>query len=214
MNTNQLKIFLSVCDLGSFKRAAEQNYVSQRAVSKQMKRLEDELNAQLFIREKNKIKLTAAGKFFAGRAKAVLNTLNDTSQHLSSMNSRQEQINVGYFSPFDAYLLRKAFFNLKNKINFFISEEGVEHLVSDVLMGNLDCAFVMDNYGFNYQFPRMGLAAQEVFSDKMIIGVSEDLTTADTVSLDLIRSFPIVYYSNEESEYLKKAFTQSLSKDL
>lgn len=43
MNLDQLKVFLTVSELGSLQKAAQANYVSQRAISQQMKRLEDEL---------------------------------------------------------------------------------------------------------------------------------------------------------------------------
>lgn len=43
MNLDQLKVFLTVSELGSFQKVAQANYVSQRAISQQMKRLEDEL---------------------------------------------------------------------------------------------------------------------------------------------------------------------------
>lgn len=69
MNLDQLKVFLTVSELGSFQKAAQANYVSQRAISQQMKRLEDELGVKLFIRGKNRIQLTSAGIFLKSAAK-------------------------------------------------------------------------------------------------------------------------------------------------
>lgn len=50
-------------------------------------------------------------------------------------------------------LLRDQLLKLPQDTNFTLTEEGVEHLVTDVLLGNLDCAMVMDDYGFQQDFP-------------------------------------------------------------
>lgn len=60
MNEELLRLFLDVVQLGSFQKVAEKNYVSQRAVSRQIQRLEQNLHTQLFERKKNKIVLTPA----------------------------------------------------------------------------------------------------------------------------------------------------------
>lgn len=48
MNEELLRLFLDVVQLGSFQKVAEKNYVSQRAVSRQIQRLEQNLHTQLF----------------------------------------------------------------------------------------------------------------------------------------------------------------------
>ena len=73
MNEELLRLFLDVVQLGSFQKAAEKNYVSQRAVSRQIQRLEQNLHTQLFERKKNKIVLTPAGEFFKKRSEAIIN---------------------------------------------------------------------------------------------------------------------------------------------
>ena len=66
-------------------------------------------------------------------------------------------LSIGYFSPFDGLFIHKLLAKLSPHCKCLCSEESVEHLVSDVLMGNLDCAIVMDNYGFNNSYAQMGL---------------------------------------------------------
>lgn len=211
MTDNQLRIFMAVSELGSFKQVADQHFISQRAVSKQMRRLEDELGVALFQRQANKITLTAAGKFFKSRCQSLLSIMTDTNEQLRHFTAHSMgHLSVGYFSPFDSILLRKAMYQLSRDIDFIVSEESVEHLISDVLMGNLDCAFVMDNYGFSHNFAAMGLHELTVLGTKMLIGVSTDYHFQDNVSLDFIKRSPIIYYSNEESTYLKRAFVSSL----
>lgn len=213
MNEEQLRIFLDVVELGSFQKVAERNYVSQRAVSRQIQRLEEHLGTQLVNRGKNKITLTHAGRFFEKRCRALLSMLNNTQHELHRFSYRGEtKLSIGYFSPFDAVLVHELLNFLPHGVNTFVSVEGIEYLVSDVLMGSLDCAVILDNYGFNYDYAKMGLCAVPICQDEMNIGISERLVEnkKSPLNLRLFRDLPVAYYSNEDSTYLKQAFISSL----
>ena len=63
MLNNNLRIFITAAELESLTEAAKKLYVSQPAISQAIKKLEDELNVKLFIRNKrSKLILTDAGK--------------------------------------------------------------------------------------------------------------------------------------------------------
>lgn len=159
--------------------------------------------------------MTSAGNFFKERSQAILRMVSDTSQNIMRFDQlERHNLKVGYFSPFDALLLKRLIFDLANEIDFIVVEEGIEHVITDVLMNDLDCAIVMDDYGFNQNFSAMGLGTQALHTDRMVIGVSERLPFSDTITIDQLKNQPIIYYSNEESTYLKKAFTASLGTKL
>ena len=184
MNLDQLRIFMEVSELGSFQKVAQAHYVSQRAVSRQMKRLEDELNVKLFTRGKNQVALTTAGGFFKERCQVILRMINDTNQAVQHFDERsRHRLTIGYFSPFDTLLLRDLIFELDANI---------------------------DHYGFDHEFSKMGLKTALLHTDQMVIGASERLPIKDAVSIEQLRRYPIIYYSNEESSYLKRAFLESL----
>ena len=62
MNFDQLKYFLTIVKTGSFSEAADEMFISQSSMSKQIKALEHELGIDLFKREHSKIYLTSAGR--------------------------------------------------------------------------------------------------------------------------------------------------------
>lgn len=64
MNIFQLVCFLAVAENLSFARAAEQLHITQPAVTQQIRTLEKELGARLFIRTTRSVKLTEEGKSF------------------------------------------------------------------------------------------------------------------------------------------------------
>ena len=60
----QIRYFHSVVKLGSFTRAAEEHFISQSAISQQIRALEEELGTPLFERKGRGFELTGAGEFF------------------------------------------------------------------------------------------------------------------------------------------------------
>ena len=56
------EFFLKVSEMGSISKAADKLYISQPALSQQLKNLEKELDASLFIRSNKGIELTGEGK--------------------------------------------------------------------------------------------------------------------------------------------------------
>ncbi|MFM7604596.1 MAG: LysR family transcriptional regulator, partial [Prosthecobacter sp.] len=72
MELYQLGYFIEIAHQKHFTRAAERLRMAQPALSQQMKNLEAELGAILFIRGKKETQLTAAGKALLPRAEALL----------------------------------------------------------------------------------------------------------------------------------------------
>ena len=72
MLLRQMQYFVSVVNANSFTEAAEQMYISQSAISQQMRALEDELGVELIHREKRRFSLTPAGEYFYRNSLRVL----------------------------------------------------------------------------------------------------------------------------------------------
>lgn len=74
--TELLRTFVKAIDLGSFTRAGDAVGRTQSAISLQVRRLEEMLDAQLFVRGTHRVKLTDEGTILAGYARRIL-ALND-----------------------------------------------------------------------------------------------------------------------------------------
>lgn len=72
MDLYQIRYFLTIADIGSFTKAAEQLYVSQPSLSAGIKKLEQELDVILFERGRRRVLLTPAGLIFKKRAEAIV----------------------------------------------------------------------------------------------------------------------------------------------
>ncbi|MFE2945300.1 LysR family transcriptional regulator [Streptomyces sp. NPDC059255] len=72
VTTRLLRYFAAVAEEGSLTGAAERLFVSQPALTKQIRRLEDDLGVRLFARSRSGMALTEAGRELASRVPALL----------------------------------------------------------------------------------------------------------------------------------------------
>ena len=72
MDFHHLKYFVEVADKKSFSKAARTLHISQSAISRTIKALEEELGVVLFMRNAKAVELTDAGTIFLSHAKRVV----------------------------------------------------------------------------------------------------------------------------------------------
>lgn len=86
MELRVLKYFLAVAREENITRAAEYLHITQPTLSRQLMQLEDELNAKLFIRGKNRILLTDEGLLLKRRAEEIIDLTNKTEKEFLKIN--------------------------------------------------------------------------------------------------------------------------------
>jgi DNA-binding transcriptional LysR family regulator len=93
-----LRYFVAVAEAENVLRAATQKlHVSQPAVSRQIRDLEDELDVQLFERTGKAVNLTDAGRVFLREARAVLDRTNEAVKNVRDFAQAGEtELHVGY----------------------------------------------------------------------------------------------------------------------
>lgn len=87
MDTQSLKIFITIANTESFTKAADALFLTQPAVSKRIANLESQLNCKLFDRIGRRVQLTEAGQRLLPRAKNWLLELDDMRRSISRLNN-------------------------------------------------------------------------------------------------------------------------------
>ena len=99
MNSRQLEYFLEVARELNFTKAAKNMYVSQTAVTQQIKTLETQLGVSLFERNKKKVALTPAGKVFLDEATGILSRIDTAVERTRQASSGVTgTLNIGFFA--------------------------------------------------------------------------------------------------------------------
>ena len=88
MELAALQAFLAVADTGSFSEAAARLFLTQPAVSKRIKHLEEDLDLMLFERSGRRVRLTHAGEVLLPRARALVLQARDLKHLASALHSQ------------------------------------------------------------------------------------------------------------------------------
>lgn len=95
MDIDQARTFLAIVARGSFLEAAQQLHVTQSTVSARIRRLEEELGARLFTRNRAGASLTPAGRRFLGYAKRLVLTAGQARDEVGLPQRYRASIRIG-----------------------------------------------------------------------------------------------------------------------
>jgi DNA-binding transcriptional LysR family regulator len=100
MELRHLRYFVTVAEELNISRASARLRISQPAVSRQLRDLEDELGVELFRREKAGLKLTSAGETFLAHARDLLRRSADAVKQMEAFTKRTRPVlTVSYIAP-------------------------------------------------------------------------------------------------------------------
>jgi DNA-binding transcriptional LysR family regulator len=97
MELQQIKYFLTLAEELHFWNSAEKLFITQSALSRQIKALEDELGVQLFERSKRTVKLTKAGAFLQEQWLRMMEEIDRVHQQAKSIHEgTYGMVSIGY----------------------------------------------------------------------------------------------------------------------
>lgn len=136
------KIFYYVCELKNITKVAEQLYVTQPAITKQIKKLEDGLGKSLIIRTSKGIELTKDGQLLYNQIKDHIEALIFTENDFKESSSNYEvsiKIIAGHFAIKKFLLDAMVEFNKKHtKIKFGMNTYTGENVINKFRSSDAD----------------------------------------------------------------------------
>jgi DNA-binding transcriptional LysR family regulator len=147
MDIRQIKAFVAIAETGTFTAGAARVHVTQAAISMQIRQLETETGAKLFIRAPRRVILTEAGEKLIERAYVILREHDAALEELAALTgAHRGRLRIGSASamvsadPLPQLLreLRRTHPGVETSVVSGTSES----LVRQVLAGELDAAFV------------------------------------------------------------------------
>ena len=105
----QIRYFQSVVRLGSFTAAAEEHFISQSAISQQIRALEDELGVALLNRKKRSFTLTEAGEYFYKKSLVLVADYDAVCRELQRISGNNgELLRIGVLKGYSGNEFRSA----------------------------------------------------------------------------------------------------------
>ena len=184
MNTRVLEYIVTVHETKSFLEAAEKCFVSQPALSMQIKKFEDTIGIKIFERTTKSNLTTSAGIKIVNQCYKVLHEVSNLN-NIAKMNSNDKQISISigafptlcpYIAPIIIPIIKKHIPN----INICIIEEKSNILIDMLHKGNIDFIFLAENISSN------NIQSSRIFSDKILAAISCDnqLSNMKNITID------------------------------
>lgn len=214
MNIKQLEYFVEVAKTLNYTKAAQQLYISQSAITKQIQLLEDELGNQLFERNNKGVKLTLAGEIFLKDALSILYKIESTQNKMRDFKKGEEgHMSLGYVNGLERTALLERlheFYHTHPKCQVTY-DSGISYAMRKKLLnGQMDMIIThryLDDSLYNnieiMQFPMMVFVRKDsVYASRKYIEESE------CVSLDIICGNESVLKENIQSIGIDHALLQ------
>lgn len=203
----QLRYLVAIADAGSFGAAADDEFVSQPALSAQIKELERKLGVTLFERSGRGAMLTAHGASVVERARVVLREMNDLVEITKhDGNHLRGRIGLGVIPTLAPYVLPdvvREFTAQHSDAELHIRELQTAHLLEALRHGEIDFGLLALPIGTD-EFSTASIGV-----DKFVLAMPENHSLAKAkspVKLDVLRHERVILL--EEGHCLRDQVTQ------
>lgn len=146
MDIRQLQYFVGIAETGRFSEASKALFVTQSAVSQQIKLLEEELGTQLFVRHSHSISLTESGKELLPLARKVLRDIAECSERIADLKGLLcGKLDIGLTFSLEPYIRETmlTFMNRHPKVKVNAHYRNLPDLLRMLKDGDIDIMFSM-----------------------------------------------------------------------
>lgn len=169
MHIETLKVFCDLVELQSFSLAAERNFVTQSAVSQQVRTLEEKFDRKLLerVRGRREIRLTPSGEVFYRESKNVLDSFSQLNEQMNGLVGRISGV-VKVSTVYSVGLhelppLVREYMSKFPSVKIDLEYSRTTRVIRDVLKGVVELGIV------TFPEPRRGLTVVPMASDRLVL---------------------------------------------
>jgi DNA-binding transcriptional LysR family regulator len=212
LNLYQLQSFVTVISEGSMTGAADKLFLTQPAISQQIKNLEDELGVELLVRGVRQIRPSLQGEVLYDYAKKVLHLAQQAEVAVRAMGAElRGQIRVGTLNSLGVQLISPIVSRLLKHnphLSIKIDYDLGENLIKAFRKGELDAVILPD---VERQFATQ-LDAEKKFllkEEMWLVGSGKETEMPAHITVAEMGKYPLINFTKEYplfSEMLEKAY--------
>lgn len=199
MNLEQLRSFVEVARFGNFTRAAEELYLAQPSLSRQIAALEHSLGAELFHRARGGSTLTVAGEALLPLARRMLADAESVRRELAELAGLERgRVRLGATPTLCISLVAEvlsAFHAEHPGIELHLSEQGSRGLLDELGSGELDLALIVTSDATTAE----RFTVTPLLVEELVVVSSAALppvTGRDTIGLAEVADLPQITFSS------------------
>jgi DNA-binding transcriptional LysR family regulator len=192
LDLRKLRYFVAVAESLHFGRAAQSLYISQPALSRQIRQLEDEIATQLPVRNSRKVALTAAGEQLACEGARLLAMSRSVLDGTRRTGSGDRTLTVGFMLGTDIDPPLRAFAERYPEVDIQFKRLRWWNITQPILDGSVDAAFV------RLPIPSEGLTLLPLYTEQLCVTlpIAHPLTGKPSVSIADVADEPVLLYAD------------------
>ena len=202
MDIRAMQYFLAVVREGTISAAAKALHVAQPSLSRQMKDLEEELGATLFVRGNRKIALTEEGMVLRKRAEEMVRLLQMTEDEISQVKSSVSgSVRIGAGESLSFHYLARAAAALAGRhpdVRFHIVSGDTRDLMDELDNGLIDFAVIFTDVD-RALYQSIELPAQDRFG--LLMPKDCSLAAREAIRLSDLDGIPLIVPRAAESYF-------------
>lgn len=210
MLLKQMKYFVTVVQCHSFTEAAEICYISQSAISQQIRLLEEELQVKLIKRENRKFSLTSAGEYFYRHCLGILDEIEHLKIETTKIDkSTNKYLKIGFLKGFasdEIQLAISKFSTFYPNVVLDIVSGNHEELFDSLRVGETDLVLNDQRRSFSDDYINYNLVTSLCFVE---ISKNSKLNELNYVTMEDLKRIPCILISSKEQEKIESKFYQS-----
>ena len=192
MTLKQMRYALAVAKFASVKEASRNLFISQPSLSESIKKLEEELGFEIFIRNRTGIKLTPDGEQFITQIQSVVDQVSNIEKHLKERKDRIPQLSISvihYFFMAEVFSEIVNLFDRKNyeAYNLCMLDGGTLEVMEEVMNESSEIGIISyTEHNKAYimrELHRLNLVSTEIISLKMCAFIRGSHPLADRSSV-------------------------------
>lgn len=209
MFLRQIRYFVAVVSSGSFTEAAEQCYISQSAISQQIRVLEDELGIQLLTRGNRRFVVTPAGEYFYERSRQILDAVSDMQQEtLRIAHGNHATLSIGYLSVYSGAefgLAVAEFAGRHPDVDLQVHSGTHEELYEMLLSGKADLVMSDPRRAFSDDYVNQPIFTGYCYAECPGHG---SLSQTESVTIEELGKLPCILVSSQAQRKTEKEYYQ------
>lgn len=207
MLLRQIEYYCAVCRAGSFTRAAEEHFVSQSAISQQVKALEAELGVTLLERRGRTFAPTPAGEHFYRKASAILREFESLRMEtLDIAGGLAPKLTVGYLNRYEGWEVQgavAAFSARHPHVEIDVISGSHDDLYRALLSGKADIAFNDQRRALSDEFVNVFLVRAYAYVE---LSDADELAQRDALRVSDLKGRTCILISSPDQEDAEQAY--------
>lgn len=215
MNLYQLQSFLTVISEGSMTGAADKLYLTQPAISQQIRNLEEDLGVELLVRGVRQIRPTLQGELLFDYAKRILQLAQQAEVAVKAMGAEVHgSLRVGTLNSIGVQLMGPLVSRLLKhnpKLNIKIDYSKGEDLIQSFKRDELDI-LIMPDAEAEYGQTLSDTEKRFLFKEEMwLVASGKDMDVPKQIQMVEYTKYPIILFSGEYPQFNAQLAKQAKS---